>query len=68
MSSLSRNGRAARGNISGLLSRLSARKQIIGIVPTIIDRKHELTVFVGSPSGLFDFEAVAGVRMEPHLA
>jgi hypothetical protein len=29
-------------NISGLLSRLSVRKQIIGIVPTVIDRKHEL--------------------------
>jgi hypothetical protein len=53
------------GNISGLLSRLSVRKQIIGIVPTVIDRKHELAAFVSTRSSLFDFEAIAGAGMEP---
>ena len=56
------------GNISGLLSRLSARKQIIGIVPTVLDRKHELAAFVGARSSLFDFEAIARAGMEPHAA
>jgi hypothetical protein len=56
------------GNISGLLGRLSARKQIIGIVPKVIDRKHELAAFVGTRSSLFNFEAIAGARMEPHIA
>ena len=54
------------GNSFGLLRRLSACKKIIGIVPTVIDRKHELTVFVSTRSSLFDFEAIAGGRMEPH--
>jgi len=56
------------GNISGLLSRLSARKQIIGVVPTVIDRQHELAALVGASSSLFDFEAIAGAMMEPHIA
>ena len=56
------------GNISGLLSRLSVRKQIIGIVPTVIYRKHELAAFVGTRSSLFDFDAIAGAGMEPYTA
>jgi hypothetical protein len=34
------------GNVSGFLSRPGARKQIIGIVPIVIDRKHELAMLV----------------------
>jgi hypothetical protein len=47
------------GNISDLLSPLSPRKQIIGIVLTLIDCKHKLAVFVGTSPRLLDFEAVA---------
>jgi hypothetical protein len=47
---------------------MGARKQNIGIVATVIDRKHELAAFVGTCSGLFDFEAIAGAGMEPHAA
>src|SRR5262249_61110074 len=56
------------GNVSDLFSRLGARKQIIGIVPTVIDREHVLAAPVGTPASLFDFEAIAGTGTKPHTA
>jgi hypothetical protein len=53
--------------VSNLLSRLCLLKQIVGIVPRLIDRKHKLAVFVGTSARLFDFEAVEGAGMEPHI-
>ena len=41
---------------------------MIGIVPTVVDRKHELAAFVSTRSSLFDFEAIAGAGMEPYTA
>jgi hypothetical protein len=47
------------GNISKLLSRLSPRKQVIGIVLRLADRKEKLAVFVSTSPRLFDFETAA---------
>ena len=43
-------------------------KQIVGIVPKLIDRKHKLAVFVGTSPRLFDFETVEGAGMSRTLA
>jgi hypothetical protein len=48
----------AFGNISGLFGRLSLGRQIVGIVLVLVDRRHKLPASIGTPSRLFDFEAV----------
>ncbi len=48
-------------------SRLCLLKQIVGIVPGVLNRKHELAAFVGTSPKLFDLEAVEGSGMEPHI-
>jgi len=55
------------GNITSLLSRLGLLKQVIRIVPGLVDCEHKLAVFVGASPGLFDFQAVARSGMEPHI-
>jgi hypothetical protein len=41
-------------------------QQIVSIVPRLLDRKHELAVFVGTSPGL-DFKAVEGSGTDPHI-
>jgi hypothetical protein len=42
-------------------------KHVIGIALRPIHRKHKLAVLVRSSTRLFDFEAVVGSGMEPHI-
>src|SRR5262249_1184576 len=42
-------------------------KQFVGSVLRPVDDKHELAVFVGASTGLFNFEAAVGSRMKTHI-
>src|SRR5262249_9797846 len=42
-------------------------KQFIGTVLRSVDSKHELAVFVGASTRLFNFEAAVGSRMKTHI-
>src|SRR5262249_33126681 len=55
------------GNVSILLSQLRLLKQFVGSVLRPADGKHELAVFVGASTRLFDFEAAVGSRMKTHV-
>jgi hypothetical protein len=42
-------------------------EQIIGIILRVMDRKHKLTVWLGTSCRLLDFKAIGGSGMEPHI-